>query len=88
MSSLKKTWLKQMTRVMSDPRVMTLMQDERVMKAVMVAMSVPGRAQTLGKGLVENVARTMALATEAEVKDLRRTVRKLEDEMAQLKNGR
>jgi len=87
MSSLKKTWLKQITRVMSDPRVMTLMQDERVMKAVMAAMSVPGKAQTLGKELVENVARTMALATEAEVKDLRRTVRKLEDEMAQLKNG-
>ena len=87
MGSLKKTWLKQVTRVMSDPRIMTIIQDERVMKAVMAAMSFPGKAHTLGKELLENVARTMDLATEAEVRDLRRTVRRLEDEMAQLKNG-
>jgi hypothetical protein len=84
MSTLKKTLMKQGMKLMSDPRVMKLMQDERVMKAVMAAMSVPGKVQTLAKDQVENIAKAMALATEGEVKDLKRTVRKLEDELARL----
>ncbi len=85
MSTLKKTLMKQGMKLMSDPRVMKLMQDERVMKAVMTAMSVPGKAQTFAREQVENIAKAMALATEGEVKDLRRTVRKLEEELAKMK---
>ena len=85
MSSLKKSLMQQGMRLMSDPRVMKLMQDERVMKAVMAAMSVPGKAQTFAKERMEGVAKAMALATEDEVKDLRRTVRKLEEELTRLK---
>ncbi len=87
MSSFKRSLMNQGMKLMSDPRVMKLMQDERVMKAVMTAMSVPGKAQTFAKQQVENVAKAMALATEDEVKDLRRTVRKLEDEMARMKRA-
>ena len=83
--SLKKTLMKQGMKLMSDPRVMRLMQDERVMKAVMAAMSMPGKAQSLAREQFENVAKAMALATEGEVKDLRRTVRKLEEEVAKLR---
>ena len=86
MSSLKKTLMKQGMKLMSDPRVLKLMQDERVMKAVMAAMSVPGKVQTLARDQVETIAKAMALATEGEMKDLRRTVRKLEEELARLKN--
>jgi hypothetical protein len=85
MSTLKKTLMKQGMKLMSDPRVMKLMQDERVMKAVMTAMSVPGKAQTFAREQAEGIAKAMALATEGEVKDLRRTVRKLEEEIARLK---
>jgi hypothetical protein len=85
MSSLKKTLIKQGMKLMSDPRVMKLMQDERVMRALMAAMSMPGKAQTFAREQVENIARAMALATEGEVKDLQRTVRKLEEELARLK---
>src|SRR5579871_1392453 len=85
MASLKKTLMQQGMKLMSDPRVMKLMQDERVMKAVMAAMSMPGKAQSFAKERVENIAKAMALATEGEVKDLRRTVRKLEDEITRLK---
>jgi hypothetical protein len=74
-------------KLMSDPRVMKVMQDERVVKALMAAMSVPGKAQTFAKQQAENVAKAMAFATEDEVKDLRRTVRKLEDEVARLKKS-
>jgi hypothetical protein len=83
--SLKKTLMQQGMRLMTDPRVMRLMQDERVMKAMMTAMSVPGRAQTFARDQVETLAKAMALATEGEVKDLRRTVRKLEEDLARLK---
>jgi cell division FtsZ-interacting protein ZapD len=85
MTSLKKTLMQKGMQLMSDPRVMKLMQDERVMKAVMTAMSVPGRAQSMAKEQMEHVAKAMALATESEVKDLRRTVRKLEDEVTRMK---
>jgi cell division FtsZ-interacting protein ZapD len=86
MSSLKKTLMQKGMKLMSDPRVMKMMQDERVMKAVMAAMAVPGKAQSLAKEQLENVAKAMALATESEVKDLRRTVRKLEDELSRMKH--
>jgi hypothetical protein len=79
--------MKQGMKLMSDPRVMKLMQDERVMKAVMAAMSMPGKAQTFAKEHVEGIAKAMALATEGEVKDLRRTVRRLEEEVSRLKSS-
>jgi hypothetical protein len=85
MSSLKKTLVQQGMRLMTDPRVMKLMQDERVTKAMMTAMSVPGRAQSFAREQLESVAKAMALATEGEVKDLRRTVRKLEEDVARLR---
>src|SRR5580692_10496119 len=85
MSSLKKTLMQQGMKLMSDPRVLKLMQDERVMKAMMTAMSVPGKAQSFARDQVEALAKAMALATEGEVKDLRRTVRKLEEEVARMR---
>jgi hypothetical protein len=85
MSSLKKSIMKQGMKLMSDPRVMKLMQDERVMKAVMQMMAVPGKVQTFTHEQVERLAKSMALATEDEVKDLKRTVRRLEDEVSRLK---
>jgi cell division FtsZ-interacting protein ZapD len=85
MSSLKKTLMQQGMKLMADPRVMKLMQDERFMKAMMAAMSVPGKAQSFARDQLEAVAKTMSLATEDEMKDLRRTVRKLEEEVAKLR---
>ena len=84
MSSLKKTLMKQGMKFMTDPRVMKLMQDERVMKAVMAAMSMPGKVQSFTAEQVQALAKAMALATEDEVKDLQRTVRRLEEEVARL----
>ncbi len=84
MSSLKKTLMKQGMKLMTDPRVMKLMQDERVMKALMTAMSVPGKVQSFTSEQVQSLAKAMALATEDEVKDLKRTVRRLEEEMARI----
>ena len=84
MASLKKSLMKQGMKLMSDPRVMKLMQDERVMKAVMAAMSVPGRVTSFTQEQAEKIAKAMALATEDEVKDLKRTVRRLEEDLARM----
>src|SRR5262245_493195 len=84
MSSIKKTIMKQGMKLMSDPRVMRLMQDERVMKAVMQMMSVPGKVQGFTNEQVEKLAKAMSLATEDEVKDLKRQIRRLEEEVARL----
>jgi cell division FtsZ-interacting protein ZapD len=84
MSSIKKTLMKQGMKLMSDPRVMKLMQDERVMKAVMQMMNVPGKVQSFTSEQVEKLAKAMSLATEDEVKDLKRQIRRLEEEVARL----
>lgn len=83
--SLKKKFLQEGMKLMTDPRVMKLMQDERVMKAVMAAMSMPGKMQSFTQEQAERIAKAMALATEDEVKDLRRTVRRLEEEIARIR---
>ncbi len=45
------------------------------MKAMMAAMSGAGKVQSFTKDQLETIAKAMALATEGEVKDLKRTVR-------------
>jgi hypothetical protein len=85
--SIKKSLLKQGMKLMSDPRVMKLMQDPRVMRAVMQVMAMPGKVQSFTHDNVEKIARAMALATEDEVKDLKRTVRRLEEQVATLQRS-
>ena len=84
MSSIKKTLMKQGMKLMSDPRVMKIMADERVMKAVMQMMNVPGKVQSFTDEQIAKLAKAMSLATEDEVKDLKRQVRRLEEEVARL----
>ena len=86
--SMKKTVMQQGMKLMSDPRVMKLMQNEQFMKAMMAAMALPGRVDQLTKEQSRRLARAMDLATEQEVKDLRRTVRALEEELAELRHDR
>jgi hypothetical protein len=88
MSELKKSLMKQGLKLMSDPRVAKMLQDPRVMKALMQAMAMPGKVQSFTNEQIEKLAKTMNLATEDEVNDLKRTVRRLEDEVARLERDR
>lgn len=88
MSSIKKALVDQGMKLMTDPRVMKIMQDERVMKALMQAMSMPGKVQSFTTDQVEKLARAMSLATEDEVNDLKRQIRRLEEEVARLEKDR
>ena len=84
MSSIKKTLMKQGMKLMTDPRVQKIMADERVMKAVMQMMNVPGKVQSFTYDQVAKLAKAMSLATEDEVKDLKRQIRRLEEEISRL----
>ena len=76
MSDIKKTLMKQGMKLMSDPRVAKLLQDPRVMTALMQAMSVPGKVQSFTSEQVEKLAKSIALATQDEVNDRNRTIRR------------
>lgn len=68
-------------KLMQDPRVGKLMQDERVMKAAMQAFQLRGKVQEQIDARVESVAKSLGLVTKAEVRELKRTVRRLETEL-------
>jgi polyhydroxyalkanoate synthesis regulator phasin len=61
-----------------------LMQDERFMRLVVLAMSMPGRVSTFTAEQKERFAKEMGLATQEEVRDLKRQVGALEDAVRRL----
>ncbi|UJR79066.1 hypothetical protein [Sandaracinus amylolyticus] len=67
--------------LMQDPKVAKLMQDERVMKVAMQAFQLRGKVQEQIDGNVEKVAQSLGLVTKSEVRELKRTIKKLETEL-------
>ena len=64
---------------------MKLMQDERVMKAMMQAFQLRGKAQERFDQSVESIAKNLGLVTKKEVRELKREMRKLETELKKAK---
>jgi len=83
----KQKMMQEGMKLMSNPKVMKLMQDERVMKAVMGAMQLPAKISTATEQVGETVAKTLNMATAREVKDLKRTIRKLEEQVETMKKN-
>ena len=75
-------------KLASKPALAKVLQDERFMKLLMAAMSMPGRVQTFTGEQKEQFARAMGLATAEEVRDLKRMVASLEDTVARLETRR
>ncbi|MDB4991287.1 MAG: hypothetical protein JWN04_6465 [Myxococcaceae bacterium] len=76
-----KSLIKQGTKMMQDPRVLKALQDPRVMKAVSKGFELKGKVQQHFDQSVESLANNLNLATKAEVRDLKRTIRKLERDL-------
>jgi polyhydroxyalkanoate synthesis regulator phasin len=76
-----KNLMKQGTKLLQDPRVMQVLQDPRVMKAVSKGFELKGKVQQQFDASVEQMANNLNLATKAEVRELKRTIRKLEREL-------
>jgi cell division FtsZ-interacting protein ZapD len=75
-------------KLAANPAFAKIMQDERFMKLVMAAMSMPGRVNAFTAEQKEHFAKAMGLATQEEVRDLKRTIASLERALARLESGR
>jgi hypothetical protein len=71
-------------RLSQNPAVAKVLSDERFMKLVVLAMSVPGKLSTFTVEQKERFAKEMGLATQDEVQDLKRTIASLEDTIRRL----
>ncbi len=83
--SWKKTLMKRGMELMTDPRLSKVMQDERVMKGLIAAMQIPGKVEGFTAEQKDRFAKAMGLPTEQEISDLRRAIRRLEEDVARLK---
>jgi hypothetical protein len=79
--SFTKSLMSQGMKMMQDPRVMKLMQDPRVMKAMAKGFEIKGKVQQGFDEQAERLADRLNFATKAEVRELKRTIRKLEREL-------
>ncbi len=86
--SLKDKVVTEGMKLATHPALAPLLQDERFMKLVMAALSVPGRLSELSEEQKANVLKLLGAAPQREVDDLKRAVRALEDELSQLRNSR
>ena len=84
--ALKDKLIAEGMKLAGNPAVAKLMQDERFMRLVMAAMTMPGRVSSFTSEQKEAFAKTMGLATQEEVRDLKRTVTALERALAKLEN--
>lgn len=80
--SVKKAVLGQVMKLAQNPMVMEVVTSPQVMELAMKAMSLRAQASTAASGATHAVARTLNLATREEVRELRRTIRKLEEQLA------
>jgi hypothetical protein len=78
---LKQKLTEQALRLMQDPRVVKALQNPKVMQGLMGALQLRVKAQQSLEANVQRVAKGLRLATEAEVRELRRAVRRLEREV-------
>lgn len=67
--------------ILQDPRAQKVMQDERVTKVAMQAFQLRGRVQEEIDHRVETVAKSLGLVTKNDVRELKRTIKRLETEM-------
>jgi hypothetical protein len=83
---IKEEMMKRGMQMMSDPRVMKLMQNPQFMKVMMTAIQVPGKVNSFTNEQARHLASGLRLATAEELKDLQRTVKRLERELAKLQD--
>lgn len=82
--SLKDKLVAEGMKLTQNPAVGKLLQDERFMRLVVLAMSMPGRVSTFTAEQKERFAKEMGLATSDEVRDLKRQLGALEDTVRRL----
>jgi BMFP domain-containing protein YqiC len=70
--------------LMSNPKVMKMMADPRVMNAITQGYAIKGRIQTQIESRLRGLAQTFNLATREDVESLRQTISRMEDSVSSL----
>ena len=81
---VKKTVLTQVMKLAQNPKVMEIAMSPKVMGAAMKVMSLRGQVESASAAATQTIARALNLATREEVRELRRTIRRLEDELHEM----
>lgn len=81
---VKKTVLTQVMKLAQNPKVMEIAMNPKVMGAAMKVMSLRGQVESASAAATQTLARSLNLATREEVRELRRTIRRLEDELHEM----
>ena len=81
---IKDQMMRKGMQMMGDPRVAKLMQNPQVMKLVGAAFQVPGKVDAFTKEQARLLASALRLATAEDLKDLQRSVKRLERELDKL----
>ena len=86
------TWKQQLLNkaftLMQDPRVAKLLQDPRVMSSIMNAMKLRSDVERSFNQRIKVLAKSLRLASEEEVQELKRAVARLEQELERSRNQR
>lgn len=86
LNSVRDAFKRRLGQILSSPQVAALARDERVMKLLMTVLQASGKAQKKRDELLRRVAKSLRLATDDDMRELRRTIRKLEDDLAKTKD--
>ena len=81
---LKKAAMDRVMKLAQNPKVMRVAMNPKVMGTVMKAISLRSKVSSATNAATQSVARTLNLATREEVRELKRTIRKLEENVARM----
>ena len=70
-------------RLLQDPRVAELMQNKNLMRLVMQAIRLRGDAEERVDELLESVAHRMNLATKKELREMKRALRRMQNQLSE-----
>lgn len=87
LTKLRKTAVKRLTELATSERVMKLLGDPRVQKAMMGALRFQADARSRWEKGVVTVAGQFHLATQKDVASLKRRIRDLETQLRKLQDG-
>lgn len=87
LTKLRKTAVKKLTELATSERVMGLLGDPRVQKAMMGALKLQAQARSRFEKGVSTVAGGLSLATQKDVSALKKRIRDLEHQLKKLQDG-
>ncbi len=88
LKKLREAAMREGMKLMGNPRVMKLMSNPRVMKMMMGAFQLRGNVQAAVDARVKSIAKSLKLATQEEVRDLKATIRTLESQVERMQAAR